>query len=70
MKTVPKPIAEGDRVEFLSGGSIWPATGTVKGIWTEYGIQVARVEADPDPFVLSGSHQIDVADLKRIRGPR
>lgn len=69
-KSASKPITEGDRVTFFANRGLVDATGTVRATWTEHGTQVARVEVDPAPFVLSGSHIVDIADLKRIRGAR
>lgn len=69
-KHASKPIAEGDRVTFFTNGGRSEATGTVTGIWTNSGTQVARVVADPNPLVRPGCHIVNVADLKRIRGAR
>lgn len=70
LSTAPKPIAEGDRVTFTTNGGRIDATGTVAIVWTNYGTQVARVAADPNPLVRPGCHIVNVADLKPIRGAR
>lgn len=61
---------EDDRVSFFTNGGRTLATGTITALWTDPdGIDVATVEVNPDPFVLSAiPSQVDVAKLTLVRG--